>query len=52
MYYAVITQDEQEPMKYFNTLEEAQQAEGVIFVCDDNHVCKLLDVELLIALQK
>ena len=45
MYYAVETQDEQEPMKYFDTLEEAQQVEGIIFVCNESHVCQLLDVE-------
>ena len=52
IYYAVETQDTNEPMKYFDTLDEAKQAEGIIFVCDENHVCQLLDVEILIALQK
>ena len=51
-YYAVETQDANEPMKYFDTLEEAKEANGVIFICDENHVCQLLDVEILIALQK
>ena len=51
-YYAVETQDANEPMKYFDTLEEAKSANGVIFICDENHVCQLLDVEILIALQK
>lgn len=51
-YYAVETQNVNEPMKYFDTLEEAVNAEGVIFVCDENHVCQLLDVEIVIALQK
>ena len=52
MYYAVETQDTNEPMKYFETLEEAQKAGGIIFICDENHVCQLLNVELLISLAK
>ena len=52
MYYAVETQDTNEPLKYFDTLEEAKEAGGIIFICDKNHVCQLLDVELLISLAK
>ena len=51
-YYAVETQDIDQPMKYFDTLDEAKEANGVIFICDENHVCQLLDVELLISLAK
>lgn len=33
-YFGVQTNDEAEPFKYFDTLEEAQQLEGVVYIFD------------------